>query len=108
MNGIELAGRKLRLDYATPQRQTSKTPSKKLRIRFVSEDLHWAFDEFGKVKVTDCHIPKIAKGMKKGLAFFAFSTVEEAKTANKAMDGLEVKGKKIRVQFVREVGKGNG
>ena len=60
------------------------------------------------MKVTDCYISRIENGMKKGIAFVAVSTVEEAETAKKAMDGLEVEEKKIRVQFVKEAGKGKG
>lgn len=47
------------------------------------------------MKVRDRHIPKIEKGMKKGIAFVAFLAVEEAETAKKEMDGLEVGRKRL-------------
>ena len=66
------------------------------------------FEGYGKGNITDCQIPKIENGIRKGIGFVALWTVDEAKTAENAMDGLEVKGTKTTIQFVKEAGKGKG
>lgn len=117
LDGTEVAGENIRIDFAEVKKRaskggSSKEPSLKLFIGNISDDcteehLREAFGAQG--EITDCYIPQ-DNGMNKGIAFLSFSSVEEAIAAKDALDGTEIAGDNIRLDFaeVRERPGGGG
>lgn len=111
LDGTEVAGDNIRIDFAEIKERaskggSSKEPSLKLFIGNISDDcteehLRDAFGVHG--EIADCHIPQ-DNGMNKGIAFLSFSSVEEAIAAKVALDGTQIAGDNIRLEFseVRE------
>ena len=65
-----------------------------------SEDLKEAFAEFG--EVLSANIIKDRETQKsRGFGFVEFGTVEEAAAAKEAMDGKELDGRSIKVDFAQ-------
>ena len=106
LDGTEVAGENIRIDFAEIKKRASKDgslkePSLKLFIGNISDDcteehLREAFDAHG--EITGCYIPH-DNGMNKGIAFLSFSCVEEAIAAKDALDGTEIAGDNIRLDF---------
>ena len=66
-----------------------------------SEDLKEAFAEFG--EVLSANIIKDRETQKsRGFGFVEFATVEDAAAAKEAMDGAELDGRVIKVDFAQE------
>ena len=66
-----------------------------------SEDLKEAFAEFG--EVLSANIIKDRETQKsRGFGFVEFGTVEEAAAAKEAMDGKELDGRSIKVDFAQD------
>lgn len=64
------------------------------------EDLRAAFAECGEVKeATVVKFPD--SGRSKGFGFVEYATTEEAETAKKELDGKEIAGRKIMIDFAR-------
>ena len=109
LNGAELLGKSIRLDYAEVKEPgggggggVSKPPSFKLFLGNISQEcsedhLREAFGAYG--EITDCFLPKDENGGNKGIAFLSFSSVDEARTAKDALDKTEVAGDNIRIDF---------
>jgi RNA recognition motif-containing protein len=64
------------------------------------EDLEKAFSAFGQL-VSASVVRYPDTGRSKGFAFVEFATVEEAEKAQKEMDGKEIAGRAIKVDFAR-------
>jgi RNA recognition motif-containing protein len=65
-----------------------------------SEDLKEAFGEFG--EVLNANIIKDRETQRsRGFGFVEFATVEEATAAKEAMDGKELDGRNIKVDFAQ-------
>ena len=65
-----------------------------------SEDLKEAFAEFG--EVLSANIIKDRETQKsRGFGFVEYGTVEEATAAKEAMDGKELDGRSIKVDFAK-------
>lgn len=64
------------------------------------EDLKKAFEAFGEV-VSASVVRYPDTGRSKGFAFVEFATVEEAEKAKEGMDGQEIAGRAIKVDFAR-------
>ena len=84
--------------------QEQSKPNTNLFIRGLAweateDDLNGAFSEYGDVKRAT--IPRRDDGKSKGFAFVEFGTVEEATAAKEAMDGKEIAGRAIGVDFAR-------
>jgi cold-inducible RNA-binding protein len=78
----------------------------KLFIGGLSWGLDWqevkdAFKEFGEVSFVKV-IKDRETGRSKGFGFVEFATVEEAVAAKEAMDGAELDGRNIKVDFAQE------
>ncbi len=65
------------------------------------QDLKDAFKEFGEVKHAKI-IKDKETGKSRGFWFVEFNTVEEAVAAKNAMDGAEIDGRTIKVDFAQE------
>lgn len=81
------------------------TPNQKLFIGGLAwaatdEDLKAAFEKFGEV-VSASVVRYPDTGRSKGFGFVEFSTVEEAVEAQAKMDGQEIAGRAIKVDFSR-------
>lgn len=64
------------------------------------EDLRSAFAECGEVKeATVVRFPDT--GRSKGFGFVEYATTEEAEEAKKKLDGTEIAGRKIMIDFAR-------
>jgi RNA recognition motif-containing protein len=64
------------------------------------EDLKKAFEPFG--EVTSASVVRYPDtGRSKGFAFVEYATVEEATKAKEEMDGKELAGRSIKVDFAR-------
>ncbi len=83
-----------------------KMETNKLFVGNLSWNLKWQelkdiFKEFGEVAfvriVTDRET-----GRSKGFGFVEFTSVEEAVTAKDAMDGKEIDGRELRIDFAQE------
>tara|TARA_Y100000814_G_scaffold255530_1_gene203918 strand:- start:367 stop:753 length:387 start_codon:yes stop_codon:yes gene_type:complete len=69
----------------------------RLPFEISEEELSRAFSEHG--KIDSIHIAKDREsGKSKGFAFVTFPSKEEAKAAIKAMNGSEIKGRRIVVE----------
>jgi len=64
------------------------------------EDLKKAFEPFGEVVVASV-VRYPDTGRSKGFAFVEYATVEEATKAKEEMDGKELSGRAIKVDFAR-------
>ena len=64
------------------------------------EDLKSAFAEFGEV-VSASIVRFPDTGRSKGFGFVEYATTEEAETAKKELDGKEIVGRKIMIDFAR-------
>ncbi|QFR39144.1 RNA-binding protein [Candidatus Gracilibacteria bacterium 28_42_T64] len=78
----------------------------KLFIGGISWNLEWqdikdAFKEFGEVSYVKI-ITDRETGKSRGFGFIEFSSVEEAVAAKEAMDGAELDGRDIKVDFAQE------
>jgi len=83
-----------------------ETETKKLFIGGLSWNLDWqdmkdAFAEFGEVVYAKV-IKDRETGKSKGFGFIEFASVEEAAAAKEAMDGAELDGRNIKVDFAKE------
>ncbi len=65
------------------------------------QDLKDVFKEYGEVSFAKI-IKDRETGKSKGFGFVEFSTVEEAVAAKEAMDGAELDGRTIKVDFAEE------
>jgi len=66
-----------------------------------SQDLSEAFAQFG--EVVSANIIKDRETQRsRGFGFVEFATVEEAATAKEAMDGKELDGRAIKVDFAQD------
>ncbi len=80
--------------------------TKKLFVGSLSWGLSWqdlkeAFGEHGEVVYTKV-ITDRETGRSKGFGFVEFASVEEAAAAKEAMDGVELDGREIKVDFAEE------
>ena len=80
--------------------------TKKLFVGSLSWNLTWqdlkeAFGEHGEVVYTKV-ITDRDTGRSKGFGFVEFASVEDAVTAKEAMDGAELDGREIKVDFAEE------
>ena len=69
------------------------------------EKLREVFGAYGEISAVNLIIDKIS-GRSKGFAFVEMANEEEANTAQAALDGQEVDGRKIKVNEAREAGQG--
>lgn len=82
------------------------TPTNKLFVWSLSWNTTWqelkeafsAFGEVGFVKI----VTDRETGRSKGFGFVEFANVEEATAAKEAMDGKELDGREIKVDFAQE------
>lgn len=84
---------------------TPAEPNQKLFIGGLAwaatdEDLMEAFSKFGEV-VSASVVKYPDTGRSKGFGFVEFATVEEATEAKEKMDGQEIAGRPIKVDFAR-------
>ncbi len=80
--------------------------TKKLFVGGLSWNLSWqdlkdAFGEFGEVVFARV-ITDRETGKSRGFGFVEFASEEEAKAAKEAMDGAELDGRTIKVDFAQE------
>ena len=78
----------------------------KLFIGGISWNLEWqdikdAFKEFGEVSYVKI-IKDRETGKSRGFGFIEFASIEEAAAAKEAMDGAELDGRNIKVDFAQE------
>lgn len=114
MNGADIAGRNIRLDYATareerapraarPIEPPSNPPSDTLFVGNVSDQanediLTEAFGAHG--TTTSVRIPTDQDtGNPKHFAYVTFSSVEEAMAAVEALNGVDIAGRNIRLDY---------
>lgn len=64
------------------------------------EDLQKAFEPFGTI-VSSAVIKNKETGRSKGFGFVEFETEEEASKAKEEMDGQEIAGRPIKIDFAR-------
>lgn len=81
-------------------------PTKKLFVWSLSWGLSWqdlkeAFNEHGEVAYSKI-ITDRETGRSKGFGFVEFATIEDATAAKEAMDGVELDGREIKVDFAEE------
>ncbi|MEI7792263.1 MAG: RNA-binding protein [Candidatus Berkelbacteria bacterium] len=93
------------MDNVTDRDETPAEPNQKLFIGGLAwaatdEDLQTAFGAFGEV-VSASVVKYPDTGRSKGFAFVEFATVEEATAAKEGMDGKEIAGRAIKVDFAR-------
>lgn len=82
------------------------TPTNKLFVGSISWNTTWqelkeAFSEFGNVGFVKI-VTDRETGRSKGFGFVEFETVEEATAAQEAMDGKELDGRELKVDFAQE------
>ncbi len=82
------------------------TPTNKLFVGSISWNITWqelkeAFSEFGEVGFVKI-VTDRETGRSKGFGFVEFETVEEATAAKEAMDGKDLDGRAINVDFAQE------
>lgn len=70
------------------------------------EDLSRAFEEHGTVEEANV-ITERDSGRSRGFGFVTFETEDAAKAARDAMDGQELDGRKLRVDFANDKPKRN-
>ncbi|EME29811.1 Serine/arginine-rich splicing factor SC35 [Galdieria sulphuraria] len=71
-----------------------------ISFRTTPNDLTPLFDKYG--EVVDCYIPRNRRnGHSRGFAFVRFRKEEDARKAMEEMDGREVDGRSITVQFAK-------
>jgi RNA recognition motif-containing protein len=81
-------------------------PTKKLFVWSLSWGLSWqdlkeAFNEHGEVVYSKI-ITDRETGRSKGFGFVEFASIEDATAAKDAMDGVELDGREIKVDFAEE------
>ena len=81
-------------------------PTKKLFVWSLSWGLSWqdlkeAFNEHGEVVYSKV-ITDRETGRSKGFGFVEFASIEDATAAKDAMDGAELDGREIKVDFAEE------
>jgi RNA recognition motif-containing protein len=87
--------------------ETPAEPNPKLFIGGLAwaatdEDLVAAFSPFGEIDTEKTSVVRYPDtGRSKGFAFVVYSTTEEATAAKDAMDGKEIAGRTIKVDFAR-------
>lgn len=90
---------------ALEEDQEKAEPNQKLFIgglawEATDEDLKAAFASFG--EVTSASVVRYADtGRSKGFGFVEYSTVEDATKAKEGMDGKEIAGRAVKVDFAR-------
>ena len=110
LNGQEMAGRQLRLDYAEmrkraqrPVEEPTNQPTVKLFVGGISAEatediIRETFGEHG--ELTDVYVPTDAdSGEPRGFAYVSFATVEMAQAAAMALNGKEMAGRQLRIDF---------
>ena len=78
----------------------------KLFVGNISWGIDWRelkdiFGEFGEVAFVRI-ISDRETGKSKGFGFVEFTSIEEAKAAKEAMDGKEIDGRELRIDFAQE------
>lgn len=66
------------------------------------KDLNEEFSKFGEVVFARVNLDRENRNRSKGFGFVVFANPEDAAKAQAEMDGVEVKGRAIRVDFARE------
>ncbi len=66
------------------------------------KDLNEEFSKFGEVVFARVNLDRENKNRSKGFGFVVFANPEDAVKAQTEMNGKEVKGRAIRVDFARE------
>jgi RNA recognition motif-containing protein len=72
-----------------------------LSFTMTDQDLQEAFSEFGEI-VSATVVKDRSSGRSRGFGFVEFSNEESAQSAKDAMDGKEVKGRKLKVDEAKE------
>lgn len=123
-NGYELDGRPLRVDFSTPRDNNAQTPqqrqndrankfgdvknppAKTLFVGNISFDadestLTEYFQEHG--SINSIRLPTDREtGAPKGFGYVEMSSIEEAQAAYEALNGVEVAGRPVRLDFAQE------
>ena len=125
MNGKEIDGRAVNIDKSTPRNQNAarenrantfgdkqSPPSSVLfvgNLSFnVSEDQVWeAFSEHGDVKSVRLPTDRDS-GRPKGFGYVEFSDIDSAKKAHSAMQGQDIDGRTLRLDFSQPRDNGGG
>lgn len=68
---------------------------KNLDKEVTQQDLFDSFKQFG--EISSCKLETFSDGSSRGYAYVQFSSEEEADKALEAMNGKEIKGKKIEI-----------
>lgn len=96
---------KLKAKISDPSRKTDREGALYEGRELIVKQLHWQaseaelkelFGEYGTLE--KARIPRNAAGKSKGSGFVTFETAEQAKTAAAALDGHEIRGRKIAVE----------
>jgi len=66
------------------------------------KDLNEEFSKFGEVEFARVNLDRENNNRSKGFGFVVFKNWDDAKKAQAEMDGKEVKGRAIRVDFAKE------
>lgn len=119
-NNAEIDGRKIRLDFSEPRRQSGNFQDRaharaksfgdqtspvsdtlfvgNIAFNATQDAITEAFDEYG--SITGVRLPTDREtGAPKGFGYVSFSTVEEATAALKGAQGLDVAGRPLRLDF---------
>ncbi len=121
MNGANLGGRSLRVDYAAPRAPrpdreggdgdgrgsggANNPKSSTIFVAGVSYDatedhIREAFQVYG--TIVRVRLPTDEDGKTKGFGYVEFDTVDEARAAFEALDGAEVASRSLRLDYVAE------
>jgi RNA recognition motif-containing protein len=73
----------------------------RLNYRTLEQDLKFHFEQCGKVE--ECRIVRDATGASKGFGFVAFSRPQDAEFAVEKLEGSELDGKSLHVEFNKPV-----
>ena len=66
------------------------------------KDLNEEFSKYGEVVFARVNLDRENKNRSKGFGFVVFANPEDAQKAQEEMNGKEIKGRTIRVDFARE------
>ena len=75
-----------------------------LSLHTTERELEKHFSTFGRIKKCQLALD-VQSGRSKGFAFIEFESIDDAKEARKEMDGKELGGKSIRIEFAIEARK---
>jgi len=89
-----------RRDDFTPAEPNNKLFIGGLAWAATDEDLREAFSPYGEV-VSASVVKFPDTGRSKGIAFVEFASIEEATKAKEAVDGKEIAGRPVKVDFAR-------